>query len=219
VVNFWERRGIAKRCHTERHTPDTFSGTVTSRKRSTFVTKEIHNSHLFRQLVWDVISLYEYQTTIIVRWTWLMKIHVHWCQISRRTGKGLLHTWLCKVKIFTLSVTSRCKVKRSKIMVTESNLAIGCYNILRIESFRTNNIALQRPVCTLLIFNFYSPSYMQNKKKFNYFSHHLWTKGKHLNTLEKYHIYKISKDRLHMYDTYIDKNKPIFETLQELDSR
>jgi hypothetical protein len=29
-------------------------------------------------------------------------------------------------------------------------------------------------------------------------------KGKHLNILEKYHIYKISKNRLHMNDTYID---------------
>jgi hypothetical protein len=28
-------------------------------------------------------------------------------------------------------------------------------------------------------------------------------KGKHLNTLEKYHIHKISKDRLHMSDTYM----------------
>jgi hypothetical protein len=34
-------------------------------------------------------------------------------------------------------------------------------------------------------------------------------KGKHLNTLEKYHIYKISENRLHMNDTYIDIYNPI----------
>jgi hypothetical protein len=33
-------------------------------------------------------------------------------------------------------------------------------------------------------------------------------KGKHLNTLEKYHICKISKNKLHMNDTY----NPIIET-------
>jgi hypothetical protein len=27
-------------------------------------------------------------------------------------------------------------------------------------------------------------------------------KGRHLNTLEKYHVYRISKDNLHMNDTY-----------------
>jgi hypothetical protein len=37
-------------------------------------------------------------------------------------------------------------------------------------------------------------------------------KSKHLNTLEKYHIYKISKNRLHMNDAYIDIYNPIFET-------
>jgi hypothetical protein len=31
-------------------------------------------------------------------------------------------------------------------------------------------------------------------------------KGRHLNTLEKYHIYKTSKEGLQMNDTYIDKN-------------
>jgi hypothetical protein len=40
-------------------------------------------------------------------------------------------------------------------------------------------------------------------------------KGKHLNTLEKYHIYRISKDNLHMNDTY----NPIFETLYEVYAR
>jgi hypothetical protein len=34
-------------------------------------------------------------------------------------------------------------------------------------------------------------------------------KGKHLNTLEKYHIYKMSKDGLQMDDTYIDTYNPI----------
>jgi hypothetical protein len=40
-------------------------------------------------------------------------------------------------------------------------------------------------------------------------------KGKHLNTLEKYHICRISKDNLHMNDTYIDT----YETLHELYTR
>jgi hypothetical protein len=44
-------------------------------------------------------------------------------------------------------------------------------------------------------------------------------KGKHLNTLEKYHIYKMSKDRLHMNDTYINTNNPLFEVMQELNTR
>jgi hypothetical protein len=38
-------------------------------------------------------------------------------------------------------------------------------------------------------------------------------KGKHLNTLEKYHIHKISKERLHMNDTYNETNNPILEPL------
>jgi hypothetical protein len=40
-------------------------------------------------------------------------------------------------------------------------------------------------------------------------------KGKHLNTLEKYYIYKVSKDNLQMNDT----NNPIFKTLQETNTR
>jgi hypothetical protein len=44
-------------------------------------------------------------------------------------------------------------------------------------------------------------------------------KGKHLNTLEKYHIYKMSKNRLHINDTYIDVCNPIFEVLYELNTR
>jgi hypothetical protein len=44
-------------------------------------------------------------------------------------------------------------------------------------------------------------------------------KGKYLNTLEKYHTYKISKNKLHMNDTYIDMCNPIFETLREVNTR
>jgi hypothetical protein len=43
--------------------------------------------------------------------------------------------------------------------------------------------------------------------------------GKHLNTLERYHVYKISKERLRMNDTYTDIHNPIFETLRELNTR
>jgi hypothetical protein len=39
--------------------------------------------------------------------------------------------------------------------------------------------------------------------------------GRHLNSLEKYCIYRISKENLHMNDTYI----PIFETIYELPTR
>jgi hypothetical protein len=38
-------------------------------------------------------------------------------------------------------------------------------------------------------------------------------KGKHLNTLEKYRIYKVSKKNLHVNDTNIDTYNPIFEEL------
>jgi hypothetical protein len=44
-------------------------------------------------------------------------------------------------------------------------------------------------------------------------------KGKHLNTLKKCHIYKMSKDRLQMSDTYINTHNPIFEVIQELNNR
>jgi hypothetical protein len=40
------------------------------------------------------------------------------------------------------------------------------------------------------------------------------TKGNHLNTLEKYHIHKISKSNLHMNETNDEAYNPIFETLQ-----
>lgn len=39
-------------------------------------------------------------------------------------------------------------------------------------------------------------------------------KGKHLIILEKYCIHKISENRLHMNDAYIDIYNPVFETLQ-----
>jgi hypothetical protein len=38
-------------------------------------------------------------------------------------------------------------------------------------------------------------------------------KGKHLNKLEKYHIYNVSKNNLHMNDTNTDTYNPIFEEL------
>jgi hypothetical protein len=41
-------------------------------------------------------------------------------------------------------------------------------------------------------------------------------KGRHLNTLEKYCIYRISRDNLHMNDIYIDTYNPIFQILHEL---
>jgi hypothetical protein len=44
-------------------------------------------------------------------------------------------------------------------------------------------------------------------------------KGKHLNTLEKYHIYKISKEKIHMNDTYDDTYNPIFEVIHNIDTR
>jgi hypothetical protein len=44
----------------------------------------------------------------------------------------------------------------------------------------------------------------------------IYKKGKHLNTLQKYHIYKINKDILHINNTYIDTYNPIFETLHQI---
>jgi hypothetical protein len=41
-------------------------------------------------------------------------------------------------------------------------------------------------------------------------------KGRYLNTLEKYHIYKIGKDNLHMNDTNTDIHNPIFKTLNRI---
>jgi hypothetical protein len=41
-------------------------------------------------------------------------------------------------------------------------------------------------------------------------------KGKYLNTIEKYQIYKTSKKDLHMNDTNIDTHNPIFEILYKI---
>jgi hypothetical protein len=43
--------------------------------------------------------------------------------------------------------------------------------------------------------------------------------GKHLNNLEKYHTYLISKDNLHMNDTHAESHNPAFEALYGLDTR
>jgi hypothetical protein len=40
-------------------------------------------------------------------------------------------------------------------------------------------------------------------------------KGRHLNTSEKYYIYKISRNNLHMNDTYIDTHNPIFQIIHD----
>jgi hypothetical protein len=44
-------------------------------------------------------------------------------------------------------------------------------------------------------------------------------KGRHLNTLEKYHIYKINTNNLHMNDTYIEAHNHIFQKVHELYNR
>jgi hypothetical protein len=44
-------------------------------------------------------------------------------------------------------------------------------------------------------------------------------KGKHLNTLERYHMYKTSRENLHKNDTHIDTHNLIFEALQETDTK
>jgi hypothetical protein len=40
-------------------------------------------------------------------------------------------------------------------------------------------------------------------------------KGKYFSTLERQHICKINKDRLHMKETYIGTSNPTFETLHQ----
>jgi hypothetical protein len=45
---------------------------------------------------------------------------------------------------------------------------------------------------------------------------HTHTKGKRLNTLKKYHINKISDNELHMNNTNIDTDNPVFRTLQKM---
>jgi hypothetical protein len=41
-------------------------------------------------------------------------------------------------------------------------------------------------------------------------------KEQYLNTLEKYHIYNVSRKNLHMNDTSIDAYNPIFEELHRI---
>jgi hypothetical protein len=40
-------------------------------------------------------------------------------------------------------------------------------------------------------------------------------KGRHLNTLEKYHIYRISKTNVHSNDTYNEMHNPIFQEIYD----
>jgi hypothetical protein len=40
-------------------------------------------------------------------------------------------------------------------------------------------------------------------------------KGAHMNTLERFHIYEISKQGMHLNDTFTDIANPIFETLTQ----
>jgi hypothetical protein len=47
----------------------------------------------------------------------------------------------------------------------------------------------------------------------------LGRKDRHLNTLEKYYIYKISRNSLHMTDTQINTHNLILQTLHEFDDR
>jgi hypothetical protein len=44
-------------------------------------------------------------------------------------------------------------------------------------------------------------------------------KGKHTNTLEKYHIHKLYGNNLHMNDSAIEPNNPIIKILHEIDNR
>jgi hypothetical protein len=41
-------------------------------------------------------------------------------------------------------------------------------------------------------------------------------KGRHLNTLEKYHVYKISKTNIQLNDTYNEMQNPIFQEIYEI---
>jgi hypothetical protein len=41
-------------------------------------------------------------------------------------------------------------------------------------------------------------------------------KSRYLNILEKYHIYKISRNNIYKNDTYIDTYNPIFQKLHEI---
>jgi hypothetical protein len=42
---------------------------------------------------------------------------------------------------------------------------------------------------------------------------HLATKGKYMNTLEKFHIYKIRKKGIQINETYSDHTNPIYDIL------
>jgi hypothetical protein len=44
-------------------------------------------------------------------------------------------------------------------------------------------------------------------------------KGKHMNTLVKYHIQKLYRNSLHINDNAIEPNNPIFKILHEIDNR
>jgi hypothetical protein len=44
-------------------------------------------------------------------------------------------------------------------------------------------------------------------------------KGRHLNSIEKYYIYRISRNNLQMNDIYINAYDPIFETLHAIYAR
>jgi hypothetical protein len=44
-------------------------------------------------------------------------------------------------------------------------------------------------------------------------------RSRHLNILERYHIYKISRNNLHVNDAHIEAHNPIFQTLHELYDR
>jgi hypothetical protein len=44
-------------------------------------------------------------------------------------------------------------------------------------------------------------------------------KSRHLNTLERYQIYEVYKNNLHMNDVHIEAHNPIFQTVHELYDR
>jgi hypothetical protein len=43
-------------------------------------------------------------------------------------------------------------------------------------------------------------------------------KGKHLNTLERYYIYKTNKENILMNDTHTETYNPIFQAIHELNT-
>jgi hypothetical protein len=44
-------------------------------------------------------------------------------------------------------------------------------------------------------------------------------KGKHLNTLERYYMHKMRKDRLQMNSACINTHNPIFKIIEEVNNR